>query len=180
MSSLADEVEQEEAEDRLRAGDYGGVAADDWHEGIEVERGTARHRLDLSHGFVRHIVHNQKAREAYEQQWQAENVDHPYNAPWSQEPEDRTARESWRSSDASRQDAPSVKPLYDAAAADRWAASEADQRSWWRRPTAAGSGYSMRSDALDSAAGGACGLILGKRADHAPLGRQEAQSLQLV
>lgn len=29
---------------------------DGWHEGLEVERGASRQRLDLRHGFVREIV----------------------------------------------------------------------------------------------------------------------------
>jgi hypothetical protein len=28
----------------------------DWHEGMDVQRGQSRHRLDLGHGFMKHIV----------------------------------------------------------------------------------------------------------------------------
>lgn len=38
----------------FREGRY--EARDGWHEGMEVERGKARHRIDLQHGFVRDIV----------------------------------------------------------------------------------------------------------------------------
>lgn len=50
----ADEVEQEEAEARVAAGQY--EAKDDWHPGLDVQRGNAPQRLNLSHGFVRNIV----------------------------------------------------------------------------------------------------------------------------
>lgn len=50
----ADEVEQEEAEARVAAGQY--EVQDNWHPGLDVQRGGAPQRLDLSHGFVRHIV----------------------------------------------------------------------------------------------------------------------------
>ena len=51
----ADEVEaEEEAVERMAKGDYSGHG--DWHPGLEVQRGQAPQRLDLTHGFVRSIV----------------------------------------------------------------------------------------------------------------------------
>ena len=50
----ADEVEEEEAVERMAKGDYTGRG--DWHPGLEVQRGQARQRLDLTHGFVKNIV----------------------------------------------------------------------------------------------------------------------------
>lgn len=50
----ADEVEQEEAEARVAAGQY--EVKDNWHPGLEVQRGGATHRLDLGHGYLRNIV----------------------------------------------------------------------------------------------------------------------------
>ena len=51
----ADEVEEEEAEERMAKGEYPGRGGD-WHPGLDVQRGRAAQRLDLNHGFVRHIV----------------------------------------------------------------------------------------------------------------------------
>ena len=34
---------------------------DDWHEGMDVARGGSRQRLDMGHGFLRHIVRRQMA-----------------------------------------------------------------------------------------------------------------------
>jgi hypothetical protein len=50
----ADEVEEEEAVERMAKGDY--ASRGDWHPGLEVQRGQARQRLDLTHGFVKNIV----------------------------------------------------------------------------------------------------------------------------
>ena len=51
----ADEVEEEEAEERMAKGEYAGRGTD-WHPGLDVQRGRSAQRLDLNHGFVRHIV----------------------------------------------------------------------------------------------------------------------------
>ena len=60
-------------EEVTRGGSYGGNSAeqrpgelragcDDWHEGMSVERGSARARLDLSHGFLKFVERNQRDR----------------------------------------------------------------------------------------------------------------------
>lgn len=41
-----------------------------WDDGARGGRGGARSRLDMGHGFVRHIAHNQHVRQDYETQWQ--------------------------------------------------------------------------------------------------------------
>ena len=61
-SRWAEEVDQEEAQREPEAssvfdeasGQYCSNAS--WDVGMEVERGQSRHRLDLSHGFMRNIV----------------------------------------------------------------------------------------------------------------------------
>ncbi len=85
----ADDVEQQE---RKRDAGTGGQQQEDWHTNMNVERGAARHRLNLNHGFVQQVVgwrmqqenilyraqpcaqpcaqiRNQRDRDAYEQQW---------------------------------------------------------------------------------------------------------------
>jgi hypothetical protein len=65
----AEEVEQEEAHDREEdedqqgsplydelSGQYCSRGAGAWQEGMDVERGQSKQRLDLSHGFMRSIV----------------------------------------------------------------------------------------------------------------------------
>lgn len=53
LFSWADEVErEEEAEGRALKFEL----RDGWHEGLEVRRDQSKHRLDLSHGFMREIV----------------------------------------------------------------------------------------------------------------------------
>ncbi len=39
---------------QLEDGSY--AQRDDWHEGMDVARGDSRQRLDMGHGFLRHIV----------------------------------------------------------------------------------------------------------------------------
>ena len=46
----------------FREGRYNG--RDGWHEGMEVERGMSRQRIDLQHGFMRDIVRVLCARAA--------------------------------------------------------------------------------------------------------------------
>ena len=61
-SRWAEEVEQEEAQGPPEAAIYDEVSGQywnsnaSWFDGMEVERGKSRHRLDLSHGFMRNIV----------------------------------------------------------------------------------------------------------------------------
>ena len=49
-ASWADAVEEADHEHEREAKN------DEWHEGLRVQRGQSRARLDLSHGFVRDIV----------------------------------------------------------------------------------------------------------------------------
>ena len=61
-SRWAEEVDQEEAQGQAESGVYDEVSGQyrnsnaSWDAGMEVERGQSRHRLDLSHGFMRNIV----------------------------------------------------------------------------------------------------------------------------
>lgn len=48
-NALVEEAAEEE-------GVTGFEARDGWHEGMQVERGASRQRLDLQHGFIRDIV----------------------------------------------------------------------------------------------------------------------------
>ncbi len=68
-SRWAEEVDQEEAQGQAEAsGVYDEVSGQyrnsnaSWDAGMEVERGQSRHRLDLSHGFMRNIVRVLPAR----------------------------------------------------------------------------------------------------------------------
>lgn len=38
------------------AGELADEARDDWHEGLEVQRGASRQRLNIQHGFLKEIV----------------------------------------------------------------------------------------------------------------------------
>lgn len=53
-AAAAEQHEHDEELEAFRQGRY--EPRDGWHEGMQVERGASRHRIDLKHGFVRDIV----------------------------------------------------------------------------------------------------------------------------
>ena len=81
-------------------GDYGAAptavaAVDDWHPGMPVQRGAARARLDMAHGFLAGIVRNQRDRDAYEQAWQKAQAasGDDYQRKWGRAPVQRDGRD---------------------------------------------------------------------------------------
>ena len=71
------------------------AAVDDWHPGMPVQRGAARARLDMAHGFLAGIVRNQRDRDAYEQAWQKAQAasGDDYQRKWGRAPVQRDGRD---------------------------------------------------------------------------------------
>ncbi|KAI7846033.1 hypothetical protein COHA_000570 [Chlorella ohadii] len=108
----ADDVEEDEAEELQRRAqaapssyqDYGDdeeafregryEPRDGWHEGMDVQRGASRARLNLQHGFMRDIVRNQRDRDAYEKAWQEAHAQaDEYQKKWGRAKVQRDGKE---------------------------------------------------------------------------------------